>query len=515
MTDRDTQPLSLDAGARTPTPTPTVEAPFAASRFDFTAPVPTADALGRVHFLAIGGAGMSGVARIMLERGIPVSGSDAKDVPVLKALTREGARVWVGFDPAHQRDADAIVMSSSIRDDNPELVAARERGLPVLHRAQGLAALMHGRRAVAVAGANGKTTTTSMLTVALQGAGLDPSFAVGGELAKHGTNAHHGRDDVFVVEADESDGSFVVYRPEVAVVTNVQADHLDFYDNFKVVQAAYRAFAATIRPGGLLVTCADDAGAVELAHAVREPETGDADLSATTRVLTYGFDPSADLVLSEHVEGLASSATLTDTLLGLTFELRLGVPGRHNALNAAAAYGAAVHGLTQEPERVLAGLASFTGTRRRFEPKGEAGGVVVVDDYAHNAGKVTAVVGTAAGLAAGQGRLVVVFQPHLYSRTRDFATELGRGLLPADVVVVMDVYAAREDPMPGVSGQLVADAVHAARPDVEVHYVPSWGQVAQRVADLVRPGDLVLTVGAGDVTMVGPEVLRLLSGGAP
>ena len=485
--------------------TPSVDDPFAAARFDFRAAVPGADELGRVHFLAIGGAGMSGVARIMLARGIRVTGSDAKDVPVLKALESEGAGVWVGFHEGHQERADAIVMSSSIRDDNVELVAARERGVPVLHRAQGLAALMQGRRPVAVAGANGKTTTTSMLTVALQGCGLDPSFAVGGELAKHGTNAHDGSDDIFVVEADESDGSFVVYRPEVAIVTNVQPDHLDFYSNFMVVQAAYDAFVATIRPGGLLVTCADDPGAVALAARARA--TG-------TRVITYGFDPSSDVVLDHHQQdGVTSSVTVLDG--GTERRMTLGVPGRHNALNAAAAYAAAVHGLGQEPGRVLSGLASFTGTRRRFEPKGEAGGVVVVDDYAHNAGKVAAVVETAKALVGDSGRLVVVFQPHLYSRTRDFAAELGAGLSPADVVVLMDVYAAREDPVPGVSGRLVADAVTDARPEVEVHYVPSWSEVAGRVAQLARPGDLVLTVGAGDVTMIGPEVLRILGGGAP
>jgi UDP-N-acetylmuramate--alanine ligase len=485
--------------------TPTVDDPFAAARFDFRAVVPGADELGRVHFLAIGGAGMSGVARIMLARGIRVTGSDAKDVPVLKALESEGAGVWVGFHEAHQERADAIVMSSSIRDDNVELVAARQRGVRVLHRAQGLAALMHGRRPVAVAGANGKTTTTSMLTVALQGCGLDPSFAVGGELAKHGTNAHDGSDDIFVVEADESDGSFVVYRPEVAIVTNVQPDHLDFYSNFKVVQAAYDAFVGTIRSGGLLVTCADDAGAVALAERAR---------AAGTRVLTYGFEPASDVVLDHHhQDGVTSSVTLLDE--GVERRMTLGVPGRHNALNAAAAYAAAVHGLGQAPDQVLAGLASFTGTRRRFEPKGEAGGVVVVDDYAHNAGKVAAVVETAKDLVGDTGRLVVVFQPHLYSRTRDFAAELGAGLSPADVVVLMDVYAAREDPVPGVSGRLVADAVTAARREVEVHYVPSWSEVAGRVADLARPGDLVLTVGAGDVTMIGPEVLRILGGGTP
>ncbi|MCU1538533.1 MAG: UDP-N-acetylmuramate--L-alanine ligase [Humibacillus sp.] len=487
-----------------PTSVPTPEHPFAAARFDFTAPVPDADALGRVHFLAIGGAGMSGVARIMLARGVAVTGSDAKDVPVLRALEAEGAAVWVGFHPGHQERADAVVMSSSIRDDNVELVAARDRGVPVLHRAQGLAALMTGRRPVAVAGANGKTTTTSLLTVALQGCGLDPSFAVGGELAKHGTNAHDGRDDVFVVEADESDGSFVVYHPEVAIVTNVQPDHLDFYLNFTVVQAAYDAFVATIRPGGLLVTCADDDGSARLAARARD---------RGVRVLTYGFADDADVRLGDHrAEGLASSVTLTDG--GTTRLMSLGVPGRHNALNAAAAYVAAVHGLGQEPDCTLEGLASFTGTRRRFEPKGEGAGVVVIDDYAHNAGKVAAVVETAKALVGDSGRLLVVFQPHLYSRTRDFAAELGAGLAPADEVLVMDVYAAREDPLPGVSGQLVVDAVEAARESASVRYVPSWSEVAPTVAGLARPGDLVLTVGAGDVTMVGPEVLRLLRGEA-
>lgn len=481
---------------------PTAESPFAAARFDFSATVPPAEDLGAVHFLAIGGAGMSGVARIMLARGITVSGSDAKDVPVLKALTSEGATVWVGFDEAHQVGAETIVMSSSIRDDNVELRAARARGARVLHRAQGLASLMHGHRPVAVAGANGKTTTTSLLTVALQGCGLDPSFAVGGELARHGTNAHQGRDDIFVVEADESDGSFIVYRPEVAVVTNVQPDHLDFYGDFTAVQAAYDAFVQTIRPGGLLVTCADDAGARTLADRAR---------ASGTRVLTYGFADDADIMLRDHgQDGLTSAATLLDGGVGRS--LRLGIPGRHNALNAAAAYAAAVHGLGQDPVEVLQGLASFTGTRRRFEPKGEASGVVVVDDYAHNAGKVTAVVETAAKLVEPPARLIVVFQPHLYSRTRDFAAELGRGLSPADVVVVMDVYAAREDPVPGVSGQLVADAVTAANPQADVHYVPSWSEVPAVVAQLAHPGDLVLTVGAGDVTMIGPEVLRLLGG---
>jgi UDP-N-acetylmuramate--alanine ligase len=475
------------------------------TRFDFLADVPAAEELGRVHFVAIGGAGMSGVARIMLAKGVPVTGSDARESTLLHALAAEGASVHVGHDAALVDAADTVVISSAIRDNNPELRAAHTRGLPVLHRAQALASTMVGSRRVAVAGANGKTTTTSLLTVALQACGVDPSFAVGGELAKHGTNAHLGTGDIFVVEADESDGSFLVYRPELAVVTSVQPDHLDFYGDLATVEEAYRAFVDTIVPEGLLVACADDPGARALADYAR---------TEGRRVLTYGTSADADVrVTDEEHRGIAWSAVVTAD--GVAHRLRLLVPGHHNVLNATAAFTAATAGLGQEPEPVLAGLASFSGTRRRFEPKGRAAGVQVVDDYAHNAGKVAAVVATARQLIAdvGAGRLVVVFQPHLYSRTRDFAAELGASLAPADVVVVMDVYAAREDPEPGVSGRLVAEAVRAARPDADVHYVPSWAAVPAAVAGLLRPGDLLLTVGAGDVTMIGPEVLLRLEQG--
>jgi len=472
------------------------------SRFDFRADVPPAPALGRVHFIAIGGAGMSGVARIMLGIGLAVTGSDAKESPVLRALAAEGAAVHVGHDPANVAGADTVVISSAVREDNVELAAARVAGLRVLHRAQALASTMAASRRVAVAGANGKTTTTSLLTVALQACGVDPSFAVGGELARQGTNAHHGDGDVFVVEADESDGSFLVYRPHLAVVTSVQPDHLDFYGDLETVKEAYRAFVLTMEHDGLLVVGIDDAGARELAEWAR---------GHPVRVLTYGAAEDADVRVEEVTHsGLASGAVLVAG--GETRQLALRVPGHHNVLNATAAFALSVLGLGQPPDAVLEGLASFTGTRRRFEPKGRAAGVVVIDDYAHNAGKLAAVVTTGRQLVqdAGAGRLVVVFQPHLYSRTRDFAAELGASLARADVVVVMDVYAAREDPVPGISGRLVVNAVRAARPDADVHYVPSWAQVAPTVADLVRAQDLVLTVGAGDVTLIGPQVLRVL-----
>jgi len=479
-------------------------------RFDFTTEVPAASSLGSVHFIAIGGAGMSGVARVMLAQGITVSGSDAKESLVLTALAAEGAVVHIGHDATHLEGADTVVISSAIRENNVELREARSRGLRVLHRSQALASVMRGSRRVAVAGANGKTTTTSMLTVALQHCGLDPSFAIGGELAKHGTNAHHGTGDIFVAEADESDGSFLVYRPEVAIVTNVQPDHLDFYGTFEGVQAAYVRFAATVQPHGLLVTCADDRGSRALAEVAR---------AAGTRVVTYGLAPDADVRLTEiggaglRAHAVLLGAGLDSVVLG---RLEIGMPGRHNVLNATAAFVAATEGLGQEPARVLEGLAGFTGTRRRFEPKGEVAGVRVVDDYAHNPGKVTAVVETASSLAA-PGRLIVVFQPHLYSRTRDFAAELATALLPADMVIVMDVYAAREDPMPGVTGALIADRLAEAveRPISEavrfVRFVPSWSDVAPLVAQIAVPGDLVVTVGAGDVTMIGPEILRLLT----
>ena len=496
----------MNAPAPVSNPSPYVHtANESTGRFDFTADVPDARSLGSIHFIAIGGAGMSGVARVMLARGISVTGSDAKRSLVLVALQAEGAEVHIGHDAANLGDADTVVISSAIRENNVELVAARARGLRVLHRSQALASVMRGSRRVAVAGANGKTTTTSMLVVALQQCGVDPSFAVGGELAKHGTNAHHGSGEIFVAEADESDGSFLVYRPEVAIVTNVQPDHLDFYGTFDAVQAAYARFAATVQPGGLLVTCADDQGSRDLTEVSR---------AAGIRVVTYGVAAHADIRLSDvGGQGMHAHAQLSGPRPGAPDlgRLELDIPGRHNLLNATAAFAAATEGLGQDPERVLKGLAGFTGTRRRFEPKGEVAGVRVVDDYAHNPGKVTAVVETALVLAA-PARLIVVFQPHLYSRTRDFAQELATALLPADVIIVMDVYAAREDPIPGVSGALITDQLaEAGRASTkEVHFVPSWSDVAPLVVQIARAGDLVLTVGAGDVTMIGPEILRLL-----
>ncbi len=461
-------------------------------------PVP-AEELGRVHFVGIGGAGMSGIARIMLARGLPVSGSDAKDSVALSALRALGATVHVGHDAANVGEVDTVVVSTAIREDNAELVEARRRGLNVVHRAGALASVMVGRRAVAVAGTHGKTTTTSLLTVALQYCGVDPSFAIGGNLNESGANAHNGTGDVFVAEADESDGSFLLYSPTVAVVTNVEPDHLDHYGTAEAVAAAFDAFVRRVDAGGFVVVCADDPGAVALTASARD---------AGIDVRTYGVDPSADLrLVGLETKGLGSSfeAVLLGRRLG---RVDLRIPGRHNALNAAAALAVGA-GLGFPAERLREGLAHFSGTRRRFEHKGTVAGVRVFDSYAHHPTEL-AVDLAAAREVAGGGRVVVVFQPHLFSRTRHFAAEFGAALGRADEVVVMDVYAAREDPEPGVTGALVAAAVPL--PPGQVVFEPSWSAVAGHLADRARPGDVVLTCGAGDVTMIGPEVLERLGG---
>jgi UDP-N-acetylmuramate--alanine ligase len=487
------------------------------ARFDLTAPVPPLAELGAVHFVGVGGVGVSGVARIMLERGVAVSGSDAKDLPVMDALRALGGRVAAGFDPARLAGADTVVAGSAIREDNPELAAARAAGLRVLHRSQGLAALMAGRRGVAVAGTNGKTTTTAMLVAVLVHAGADPSFAVGGELVGAGTNARHGSGDVFVAEADESDSSFLVYAPEVSVVTNVQADHLDHHGDYAGVQAAFAAFAGRVQPGGVLVACADDPGSAALAASVRADDDGE-DAAASRRVVTFGGAEGADVrVTAADASGgriafdLTAAPGAAGPLApgGWSGRVQLAVPGWHNALDAAAAWAAAV-ALGTDPAVARDGLEAFAGTRRRFEPRGEAGGVRVYDDYAHNPAKVAAAVATGRQVA-GAGRLVVAFQPHLYSRTRDFAAEFADALSGADDVLVMDVYAAREDPVPGVTGALVADRVP---PPARAAFEPDWAAVAPALVDRARPGDLVLTIGAGDVTAVAGEVLALLEAGA-
>lgn len=448
------------------------------------------ESLGRVHFIGIGGVGMSAVARIMVARGIPVSGSDVKDLPVMRDLAVAGARIAVGYDAGNLGDAQTVVAGSAIRDDNPELVAARQTGLPVLHRSEALAATMAGHRVVTVAGTHGKSTTTSMVAVLLKEAGLDPSFAIGANVPALGVNAAHGESDIFVAEADESDGSFLNYRPLIAVVTNVEADHLDHYGTPEAVFASFDEFAALLPANGVLLACADDAGALALAE--RTASKG------ITRVLTYGTSSAADVRLHDGGPGDVSVA-----LGGAVHSLELKVPGRHNALNAAAAFAVAVE-LGVEPGAAAAALGLFTGASRRFEFKGQGRGVRVYDDYAHHPTEVRAALSAARSVAAGK-KVHVLFQPHLFSRTREFATEFAAALDLADTALILDIYPAREDPIPGVTSTLITDHLVNGR-------LVSAGEAVDAVVDAASDGDVVLTVGAGDVTAYGPAIVAALDG---
>jgi UDP-N-acetylmuramate--alanine ligase len=459
--------------------------------------IPTAEALGRVHFVGIGGAALSGIARIMARRGVPVTGSDDHDTPFLPSLREIGVPCHLSYDAAHVGDADTVVVTTAARDDNPEVLAARERGLLILPRSAGLKSVMTGRRVLAVAGTHGKTTTTSLLTMAVRACGVDPTYAIGGVLGATGRNADAGTGELFVAEADESDGAFLVYRPYAALVTNVDADHLDVWGTEEAYRAAFAQFVGSIDAGGFLVLCTDDPGAAVLLDVAR---------ARGLSVVTVGEDPACDVRAGDLAfAGSASSFVVSDgdAVLGL---VTLQVPGRHYVLDALAALALGLRlGLPFADLRT--GLEAFTGTGRRMERKGEAGGVRIYDSYAHHPVEIAGDLQAARALA-GDGRLVVAYQPHLVSRTRIFGAAMGVALGAADEVVVLDVYVAREDPDPDVTGRLVADAVPL--PEERVHFVPDLDAVPAELLRLARPGDLVLTLGAGSVTDVGPLLLDLL-----
>ncbi|HET7415397.1 MAG TPA: UDP-N-acetylmuramate--L-alanine ligase [Arthrobacter sp.] len=460
--------------------------------------------LGRVHFVGIGGAGMSAIARILLARSITVSGSDARESPVLAQLGRLGATVHAGHNAEWAASADTVVVSTAIRDDNPEVLAARAAGARIIHRSQALAAATEGKSVVAVAGTHGKTTTTAMVTVMLHHNGLDPSFAVGGDVAGLSVNAAHGSGEWFVAEADESDGSFLNYQPAMAVVTNMEPDHLDHYGSAAAVYAAFDDFADRLLPDGTLIACADDDGAAGLAERLRARNG-----VAGPQILTYGFSDSAQVRITSSSSHDRSSTAVLEYDDGQTVQraaLRLSVPGRHNILNAAAAFTVGLQaGLA--PGAAADGLAAFSGAARRFEFKGEAGGVRVFDDYAHHPTEVMAAL-TAARTVAGSGRVHVLFQPHLFSRTREFSAGFAEALATADSVAVLDIYPAREDPIEGVTSRLITDRLG---PEA---YQPEPQQALAAVSAAAHPGDIVVTVGAGDVTQYGPLILTRLEGGS-
>jgi UDP-N-acetylmuramate--alanine ligase len=441
----------------------------------------------RLHFVGIGGAGMSGLARIALSHGISVTGSDAKDSSVLSALAALGAEVHASHSSEHVDGADFVIFSTAISQTNPELIRARELNLPILTRAQALAILMSNSRSIAVAGTHGKTTTSSMLTVALQACGLDPSFAIGGTLTSSGSNAHRGTGELFVAEADESDGSFTEYRPFAAIVTNVEHDHVDYFATAADVTKAFADFAATIAKDGYLVFCADDPGAAHLASQISD-----------LKVISYGTTDGADLFI-DSINLLPMGATARILWRGRTIgNLSLQVPGLHNVLNAGAALAMGLT-LGAPAAEMLSGLASFHGTGRRFELKATVHGIRVIDDYGHHPTEITVTL-EAAKRYAGDGRLIVIFQPHRYSRTKAFMSEFAKALNMADLVVLLEIYAASENPIPGVTSATIAEQMENG------HFIPNFLEASDWVIAQAKPGDVIVTLGAGDVNSLAPII---------
>lgn len=454
--------------------------------------------LSRPYFIGIGGIGMSGLAKILACRGERVAGSDATETTAITPLRRIGCEIHIGHDPEHVLGASCVVISQAVRESNIELQAAREHGLHVVHRSEALNAMMDGYRSIAVAGTHGKSSTTTMLAVALRGLGLDPSFAVGADLSEPGSNAHHGSGDIFVAETDESDRSFHYFRPQVGIVLNVEEDHHDHYSSLAEHIESYETFAHGIQPGGTLVASADDAGARELVARLRTS-------TPELKIITYGEVQDVDVHLVKAVlHGFSSDATvrLSD---GREVAVTLNVPGRHMAHNATGALAVGM-ALGVDPQVMGTALGQYKGIRRRFTRRGETGGVLVVDSYAHHPTEITADLETARHAVGAAGRVVVVFQPHLPSRTQALGEEIGKALASSDLAVIMEIYQGREDPIPGVTSSIIAQAALEAGAVVRTEH--SWMAVPGVVTRLVRPGDLVLTMGAGDVTGLGPLILE-------
>jgi UDP-N-acetylmuramate--alanine ligase len=458
----------------------------------------TAEDLGRVHLIGVGGVGMNGLARLLLTRGVPVSGSELKEWPTLAALRALGGTIHMSHQPENLDGVDTVVYSTAIPADHLELVEARARGLRVLHRSEALAAAMVGRRSVAVAGTHGKTTTTSMVTSVLQHCGLDPSFVIGGEISEVGSNAHHGTGEYFVVEADESDRSFLRYHPYAAIVTNIDADHLNTYGDIAGLLDTFLEFCQGVQPDGFVVTCADDANARILADRAR---------TAGLTVYTYGEAADADLRITELTSN-ASSVRYIAILDGVSLgEISVPMPGRHMGLNSAAAVLTAAR-LGLSLAAVGEALAAFPGVRRRFELKGVADGVRVYDEYAYHPTAMTAALTTLREVA-GSGRLLVVFQPYRVYRTRDLQAEIATALAIADEAIVMEVFGPGEVRAPGEGGIALTTAV--ALPPAQKVFVASWEDVADEVRNRAREGDVVVTMGAPPISLLGEELLAALT----
>ena len=448
--------------------------------------------LGSLHFVGIGGSGMSGIARMFIASGHRVTGSDRSENHNTEALRALGATVTIGHAAANVGDAEALVYTGALWPDNPEYLRALETGIPVLHRSQALAWLINRQRLVAVAGAHGKTTSTGMIITALLALGEDPSFVNGGVIESLGVSSARGSGELFVVEADESDGSFLLYNTAVALITNVDADHLDHYGSHEAFDAAFVRFATGASE--LVVVSSDDAGAIRVTKALDGK-----------RVLTFGEDAGADIRL--HSVGSVGPVSFSVRWLGVDYVAQLRVPGHHNAVNAAGAFAVLV-GLGFEPQATLDAIATFGGTERRFELRGVVRGVSVYDDYSHHPTEV-AVALRSARTVVGNGRIIAVHQPHLYSRTKMMAGDFAHVYEElADHTVVLDVFGAREDPVPGVTGALVSDRFEDQS---RVAYLPDWQQAADHAAAVAREGDIIMTLSCGDVYRIVPQILASLA----
>lgn len=453
---------------------------------DFTIEIP--DDLGALHFVGIGGSGMSGIARLFLNSGFTVTGSDRDEGPYLPPLRALGATIHVGHDAANVGTANTLVVTSALWQENPEYQYALANGIPVLHRSQALAWLINRKRLIAVAGAHGKTTSTGMIVTALVELGADPSFVNGGVIQSLGVSADIGTGELFVAEADESDGSFLLYDTSIALITNVDADHLDHYGSHDAFDAAFVEFAQNATE--FVVASSDDAGALRVTSAL-----------VGKRVISFGEAAAADV----RVHSISTSGPVGFSIdwEGETFAGQLTVPGKHNAINAAGAFGVLV-GLGFAPARILEALGSFGGTKRRFELKGTANGIGVYDDYAHHPTEA-AVALAGARSVVGTGRIIAVHQPHLYSRTQLMAGDFAKVYESlADFTVVLDVDGAREDPVDGVTGALVSERFVDA---TKVAYRPDWQDAADLVGEIARPGDIVMTLSCGSVYQIIPQVL--------
>jgi UDP-N-acetylmuramate--alanine ligase len=454
----------------------------------------------KIHMVGIGGIGMSGIAEILLDQGFEVSGSDRQLSEITERLTKLGAKIYKGHAAKNLDEADVVVYSSAVHQDNPELIAASEKKIPVIRRAEMLAELMRMKYGIAIAGTHGKTTTTSMTSLVLMEGGLDPTVIVGGKLSSFGgTNARLGHGEYIVVEADEFDRSFLQLTPVIAAITTLEREHLDIYTDLEDIKRAFVEFANKVPFYGFVILCLDEPSIQEILPLIRK------------KVVTYGLNAQSDL-RAVNISFHESMSTFNLLRHGKDLgEIRLKVPGLHNIKNAMAAVGIGLE-LGIDFREIKKAVESFTGVYRRLEIKADTNGVMVVDDYAHHPTEVKA---TLSALKSGwpQKRVVAVFQPHLYSRTRDFHDEFGRSFLNADVLIVTEVYAAREEPIQGITGELIVNDARSFG-HKEAYYVQDKKQLPEFLVKTLKPGDIVVTLGAGDISRYGDEIISLLSKGS-